>query len=387
MSRPTYLGTRATVRVARLFAVALALCATATIAHAQQAQMGRIKGVVRDSAGARIVGAEVRVGGSSLATVTDENGAFAFLEVPVGTVTLHVRRLGFAPASFDVPVHTGDAQSVALTVREVARELPGVVVKASSDHRYTGYLAGFYQRRDRGFGHFLTADEITRTHPLELTDVLRTVPGLSVSYGPYGITHVRLRGNTCWPVVVLDGMPAVAAEFDVDDIAPEDVAGIEIYGGAAAVPAEFVVPFGPTACGTIVIWTHHPEPKQKTAHVTARQLDSLVASLSVYTADQVDTPARTDPAAPVSPAYPDSLYRTRVAGHVIAEFVVDVDGHARQGTIGVVSSTDPLFTTAVRDAITAAKFIPAQRQGSAVPQLVCQSFDFVVPAAMQRSGE
>lgn len=376
--------TRAAARAVRLIALTVALCATPALVHAQ----GRIDGVVRDSGGARIVGAEIRLAGSPQATITDDKGAFAFAGVPAGTARVSVRRLGFAPGSFEVQVHDGATTPVAITVREVALELSSVVVHASREHKYSGYLAGFYQRRDRGFGHFLTGDEINRTHPLQLTDVLRTVPGISVTSGPYGVSHVRLRGNTCWPVVVLDGMPAVAGEFDLDDIAPTDVAGIEVYGGASTVPIEFVVPFGPTACGTIVVWTEHPEPAgRKTAHVTPAQLDSLVASLTVFTADQVDSPAQTDPASPVSPAYPDSLYRGRVAGHVIAEFVVDPNGRAREGTIGVVSSTDPLFTTAVRQAIGAAHFIPARRHGAPVPQVVRQSFDFVVPATLQRSGE
>ena len=374
---------RHTVRHAARGVIVVLLCAVPVVAHAQ----GRIQGIVRDSAGARIAGAELHLVGTTAATLSDESGGFAFSGVPAGTRTVSVRRIGFAPASVEIDVRDGATAPATIVVREVARELPSVVVRASREHKYTGYLAGFYERRDRGFGHFLTSDEIMRTHPRMLTDVLRNVPGVRVMFAPDGTTHVRLRGNTCWPVVVLDGMPAVAAEFDVDDVSPEDVAGIEVYGGAAAVPVEFVVPFGPTACGTIAIWTHHPEPPERTPKVTARQLDSLVATLAVYTADQVETPARTDPAAPVTPAYPDSLYRARIAGHVIAEFVVDADGRARPGTIGVVASTDPAFTVAVRQAIVAARFIPARRQGAAVPQIVRQSFDFVVPAPLQRNGE
>lgn len=359
------------------------LCAIPAVAHAQ----GRIQGIVRDSAGARIAGAELRIVGTPTTTLSDEDGTFTFGSVPAGTRTVSFKRIGFAPATIDIDVRDGATVPATIVVREVARELPSVVVRASREHRYTGYLAGFYQRRDQGFGRFLTADEIMRTHPRLLSDVMRTLPGFNISYGRDGFAHVRLRGNTCWPVVVLDGMPAVAAEFDVDDISPEDVAGIEVYASAATVPVQFVVPFGPTACGTIAIWTHHPEPPQRTAKVTARQLDSLVATLTVYTADQVESPARTDPTSPVAPAYPDSLYRARIAGHVIAEFVVDPDGHARPATIGVVSSTDPAFTLAVRQAIVAAHFIPARRQGAAVPQIVRQSFDFVVPETLQRNGE
>jgi len=41
----------------------------------------------------------------------------------------------------------------------------------------------------------------------------------------------------------------------------------------------------------------------------------------------------------------------------------------------------------VRQAIAAAHFVPARRHGAPVPQIVRQSFDFVVPANLQRSGE
>lgn len=383
MSFPIHHVARAAARSARAVAVTIALCATPAIAMAQ----GRIEGTVRDSGGARITGAEVRLVGSSAATVSDDKGAFEFAGIPAGAATISVRRIGFAPQSVELSVKNGATTPVTITVREVALELPSVVVRAKKDHRYTGYLATFYQHRDRGFGHFLTADDVMRTHPVELSDILRTVPGIRVYAGYDGVMHVRLRGNNCWPVVVLDGMPAVAAEFNVDDIAPGDVAGIEVYGGAASVPVEYVVPFGPTACGTIAIWTHHPEPQPRTAHVTAAQLDSLVSSLSVFTAAQVDIPARTDPASPATPTYPDSLYRARAEGHVIAEFVVNSDGHARDGTVGVVSSTDPAFTKAVREAIMGARYIPARRNGAPVPQIVRQSFDFVVPATLQKSGD
>lgn len=371
------------VRADRARAVLLLALAAAPVAARAQ---GRIEGTIRDTAGALIAGASVRVSGTRIAATSDEDGTFRLDLVPAGTVAVSVRRLGFAPDTVRVVVNNGSTTPVTITVREVARELPAVVVRANRQHRYSGYLAGFYERRDAGFGRYITADEIAARQPRLLTDVLRTLPGVRIAYDAYGQTHIRLRGNACAPVVWLDGMAAVAAEFDVDAVAPTDVAAFEIYSGAATVPVEYVVPFGPTACGTILIWTKHPEPPQRGAHVTAAQLDSLVATLEVFTADQVDTPARADTAAPVAPVYPDSLYRERVSGHVIAEFVVGPDGRARPGTIGVVSSTDPLFTAAVRQAIVQARFIAARRNGAPVPQVVRQSFDFLIPAALKRGS-
>lgn len=375
MSRSRY---QAVARLAPLVGLAIAL-----VAPASAAAQGRIAGVVRDSAGAGIAGAEVSVAGSARGVHSDDAGTFQLGGLPAGAVTLHVRRLGFAPVDTRVVVQDAATTHVAVTVTEVARELGAVTVRAQRYHRYTGYLAGFYARRDLGFGRFITGAEIEARHPLRLTDVLRTVPGIQVLSPSLGDSHVRIRGNRCAPVVWIDGMPAIAAEFDLDALDPNSVAGIEIYAGPSTVPAEYVVPFGPTACGTILIWSRRGGPPPRPAEaITAARLDSLVASLRVYTADQVDTPVRVDPAAPVSPHYPDSLYRARVPGRVAVEYVVAPTGRAEIATLGIVSSSDPLFVQSVRRAVARARFIPARLGGRTVSQVVRQSFAFVVPAGL-----
>jgi len=347
---------------------------------------GRLAGLVLDGTGTGVAGAEVTVAGTRLRTETDESGAFLFTAAPTGKDVVRVRRLGFAPASADVVVSSGATASVRIGVTEVVPQLAPVVVRAERTHQYSGYLAGFYERRDQGFGRFITGTEIRDRHPMRLTDLLRTVPGIAVFSPDVGDSHVRIRNSDCAPVVWLDGMPAVAAEFDLDALVPRSVAGIEIYNGPATVPPQFVVPFGPTACGTIVIWSRTGErqrPALKEA-ITAGHLDTLVASLEVYTADQVDTPARAAPGSSITPRYPDALYRARVPGRVVVEFVVDTAGRAEPGTLGVVSSTDPRFTEAVRHAVPRARFTPALLHGRAVPQVVEQAVAFVMPATLAR---
>jgi hypothetical protein len=44
-------------------------------------------------------------------------------------------------------------------------------------------------------------------------------------------------------------------DFNVDDIAPSEIYGIEIYNGAAAVPGQFMSATAGGACGLIMIWT------------------------------------------------------------------------------------------------------------------------------------
>jgi outer membrane biosynthesis protein TonB len=47
-----------------------------------------------------------------------------------------------------------------------------------------------------------------------------------------------------------------------------------------------------------------------------------------------------------------------------------------EGTFGIVSSTDPLLSDAVRKAIESASFQPAKLKGSTVRQVVQQPFSF-----------
>ena len=62
------------------------------------------------------------------------------------------------------------------------------------------------------------------------------------------------------------------------------------------IPSQFLDSRARGTCGTIVVWSREvaPRPKKPKNIVAARQLAEMVASLAVYTSDQVDVPARDD---------------------------------------------------------------------------------------------
>jgi TonB family protein len=61
---------------------------------------------------------------------------------------------------------------------------------------------------------------------------------------------------------------------------------------------------------------------------------------------------------------------------VLAEFIVDEQGRVEENSFGIVSSTHPLLSAAVRDVIHSLTFTPALRAGIQVRQLVHQPFQF-----------
>jgi len=77
-----------------------------------------------------------------------------------------------------------------------------------------------------------------------------------------------------------------------------------------------------------------------------------------------------------TPRYPSMLQSAGVDGSVLAQFVVDTLGRVEQGSFRALESTHDLFTAAVREALTRARFAPAEVGGRKVRQLVEQTFTF-----------
>lgn len=336
-------------------------------------------GTIRAANGTAVVGAQVLVtpvakrGGEAVAsprmTITDDDGRFRIPGVPTGRVTVAVRRIGFQAVTLDTAASLTPALDVHLV--PVPQRLAAVVVKGQRV-RYTGRLADFNRRRDAGFGHFITATDIDNRQPLHTTDMLRMIPGVMV-YGSGGMTNaLRMRNARCDPLVWIDGMPALSGYLDVDAFDPSSLAGIEVYTGVATVPVELRGGRGEESCGVIALWSRVPEPgPRKASHTyTAADLERLVEAATVYTADQVDRPAHLDSTATLAVTYPDSLRNTHTPGEATVEFVVDTTGAVEPGTVGIVTASHPGFAAAARLAAADARFVPAERAGHPVRQLV-----------------
>jgi TonB family protein len=337
-----------------------------------------LAGAVTDLSDNPIFGAEVAIEGTSVRATTDDRGKFTLPSVPPGSRILTARRLGFTPVRMPVEIAEGGDASVLVRMKVVPTTLAPVVVHPSA-LEYTGRLAGYYKRLEkRSSGYFITRDQIDRQNPSNLGQLLQTVPGIRIGRGRAGITGMRMRGRTCWPLVWLDGIPMPAGETDVDAFVPSSIQGIELYLGATTAPMRYMENRDLSSCGTVLIWSRGPDTDPVHPPRAQVDLEDLVDRAAIFTADSVDTPATTDIDHPIRPDFPPPLYAARVRGLTIAEFVVDTLGRVEEPTIGIVSSTDPLFSDAVRTALRGATFVPAEKGGRRVRQVVQQPFRFDV---------
>ena len=244
----------------KMTAMFVGLMLGAPTALRAQAHQTTLVGVIRDSSGHPIPGVEVRLAGQELFTRTNDIGGFRLPSMPVGEVKLSARRLGFAPALVDLTLREGRVDSLVLSLSTLAANLPGMVIEDEYQARSKRLLAGFWERRSRGFGHYYTRDEIERANSHDFVDIVRTTPGSQIVM-KNGRRVLRFGrggrpGADCPPQYFVDGMRVEQAS--PDEFPPEDVEAIELYSGPATIPVQFANRMGSLTCGAVIIWTRIP---------------------------------------------------------------------------------------------------------------------------------
>jgi hypothetical protein len=247
--------------VPRLVAITSCLVLIAGHATAARAQgTGTLRGVVIDSATrAPVSGAEVSAAVLRQFARTDDHGQFTLDKLPAGELELSIRRVGYEPQRETILATGGPRDSVLIVLVAQPAVLSGVSVSAAARRQREG-IKGFYTRRARGIGTFITREDLEARHARVPTDALN-LPGIAVVHTRYG-TAVRftttssLRRN-CTPTLWIDGQRA--PRMELDDIPVDDIEGIELYHGPSVTPGEFWQGNqSNTACGTIVVWSRAP---------------------------------------------------------------------------------------------------------------------------------
>jgi TonB family protein len=354
------------------FAVGLALAIGVRVSAQQPT--GIVRGTVRDSAGAAIVGAQVSTAGTTRTALTGDDGAFSLPSVPLGKIQLLVRRLGFRPTTIAAEVAIAPAPPMAITMSTLPDVLATVAVRARREP-YENRLSGFNARRARGNGYFITREQIERTASADVIDALRGIAGVRV-VSTRGLGRVvHLGGASCAPLVFLDGFPATAGPFDLDGIELGSLEGIEIYTGDMRVPPELMASARFEGCGVIALWTVPARPRVSAAEQNAVDVAQLLASGAVYTAEQVDTRAAYEDGSATA-LYPELLTQSHMRGRVVVQLVVDAEGVVEPGTVSVVTTTNDGFSVSAVAAALHARFTPAVFHGQHVRQLVLLPVEF-----------
>lgn len=224
-----------------------------------KAQGIRVSGVVRDSSGAVITGAQVELHGASYSAeaTTDSSGAFLFDGVPVSSGTVAITAKGFQDVSQKWSVGPGGAASLEIQLAPLSLEQSIVVTAARTPTPMAESPISVLQ---------LTQDDLRATPALTLDDTLRQIPGFSLFRRSSSrianptTMGVSLRGlgsgsGTSRALILEDGIPLndpFGAWVYWDRVPSESVDSVEVtQEGASSL-------YGSEAMGGVVQFLTHP---------------------------------------------------------------------------------------------------------------------------------
>ena len=246
---------------------------------------GRLIGQVLDARNNQpVAAAAVSVPGRTEVVQSNRRGRFVLTGLSVGEHEISIRHLGYAPLRHPVHVTRGLTTEVTVDLSPDPVALAPLVTTATRPRRLE--IKGFYERKYWaeliGGGAFFTAEDIERRNPVRITHMIADAPGVRLGncdvWGHgcklYSTTHARgFSDQGCKLNIFLDGNLAIRGsrerwsltagsggsdglnprESINDLVLPTEIAGIEVYTGAAVLPAEFG---GHDArCGAVAIWT------------------------------------------------------------------------------------------------------------------------------------
>jgi hypothetical protein len=227
---------------------------TRTLTVELDAPRSRVAGrVVEHGLNRGVSDAELRIKGSRIHSATAADGSFQLPELPPGRYLLETSHLGYGPRADTVEVEYGSIMIVTIALAPEAIPLRPIDVAVRSINLEQ---RGFYDRKERGFGSFLTRQDWSARAISLPSELLRRIPGVRIARHPRGFGNVVYDRSNCPFRYIVDGTP-VSDSFQMDDLPAEWIEALEVFRGVAQVPVQFrAPPTSPRAnCGVIVIWT------------------------------------------------------------------------------------------------------------------------------------
>lgn len=224
--------------------------------------LGRVADEVDSGA---VANATVNVVGSRLVVRSNGWGYFRIDGVRPGPHELVIRSLGYAKLTQSIDIVAGTKPERDFYMTRVPHVLTEMVVYGRAMRVPRGFEE-IYRRGGRGWGTFITREQIDSVDPVDLKTMLATIPGvLANDRGVYFQRCPPMWPPQLWidgqrvtrfskmvtPGIGRDPDPHFFNEF-LTGIRPVQVQAVEVYTSTSSTPAEFLDGSG---CGTVAIWT------------------------------------------------------------------------------------------------------------------------------------
>lgn len=194
--------------------------------------------------------ATVNVLGTDLVGYTDGWGYFRVNGVRAGERQVVIKALGYAKLVESQNFAAGEKLKRDFSMMRLPHTLTQMVILGHSARVPHG-MEDVYRRGMRGWGRFITREQIDSINPVDLKMMLGMLPGVyendrGVTFPMCGNPHIWVDGQD---MTRLEGSYA-QADF-LSYMVPSEVQAVEVYTRGITVPAEFL---GGNPCGVVAIW-------------------------------------------------------------------------------------------------------------------------------------
>jgi len=206
----------------------------------QTGNNANVSGKVSDNTGSPLVGVYIYNKDSKLGTYSDNNGAFSFSNIAIGSL-INFEFIGMKP---QIVLISQNNQKIAVTLEEDALLLEDVIV--------TGY-GNFKKSAYAGSASVVKSEGIKDVPTMSISSMLEAnAPGVQVSLNsgqPGAAATVRIRGVGSFnasnsPLYVIDGVPVISGDISntgstagtdiMTTINPNDIENLTVIKDAAA---------------------------------------------------------------------------------------------------------------------------------------------------------
>lgn len=241
----------------RIFFLFVCLCCLFYNVWGQNTQNYSLKGQVQDTSGETVVGANIKIKGADIGTITDLDGNFT-LSVPAKGATLVISFIGYQ--SQEIRLKPGE-NNLKVVLKDDAQQLDEIVVVGYGTQKKSSLTSSV---------EVVRSEELLQMPTINLDEALNgQVAGLQVmstTGDPSSSkeSSIHIRGINGAPLLVIDGVPrfgtnTTEGEMRLSDLNPDDIESISVLKDAAAAAV-----YGARAAnGVILVQTKRATGNQK----------------------------------------------------------------------------------------------------------------------------
>lgn len=158
----------------------------------QAVAQGVLKGKVIDFQNLSLPGANVILQGTSVGSVTNQNGEFSILNLSAGTYEVQVSYLGYASISKNISIEEGKTTLVKFQMNETAIEGTEFIVFGD---RLKGQARALNQQKNNAnITNIVSSDQIGRFPDANIGDALKRIPGITMQNDQGEARNIIIRG-------------------------------------------------------------------------------------------------------------------------------------------------------------------------------------------------